>query len=44
MQFFETLERQPCKQRSDLVLNGQINEYYSCDVDIVYFMEWSRHD
>ena len=21
--FFETLEKQPCKQRSDLVLNGQ---------------------
>ena len=22
--FFETLEKQPCKQRSDLVLNGQM--------------------
>ena len=24
MLFFETLEKQPCKQRSDLVLNGQM--------------------
>ena len=22
--FFETLEKQPCKRRSDLVLNGQM--------------------
>ena len=25
MRFFETLEKQPCKRRSDIVLNGQMS-------------------